>query len=282
MSTNPRATLSTRAVALFAALLALMASQHARADALPIFDAHIHYSHDVWDAIPPEGAIAKLRAAGITRALVSSSSDEGTQRLYQAAPDLVLPALRPYRKRGELQSWLHDDSVIPYLEERLRRHRYVAIGEFHVDGIDADLPVVRRVVELAREHGLLLHAHANADAIERLFAHDPKARILWAHAGFEDGSRVQELMRKHATLWADLSFRHEIYLNGRFLPVWRELLTDYADRFMVGVDTYTPQRWLQINEELVWVREMLDALPREAAERIAYKNGDEVIAARFR
>jgi predicted TIM-barrel fold metal-dependent hydrolase len=275
------ATVAT-AFAALAVIAALAPGPRARAEALPIFDAHIHYSHDVWDAIPPEGAIAKLRAAGITRALVSSSSDEGTQRLFAAAPDLVLPSLRPYRKRGELQSWLHDESVIPYLEQRLARHRYVAIGEFHVDGADADLPVMRRIVELAREHDLLLHAHADADAIERLFAQDPKARILWAHAGFEDGSRVLELMRKYPTLWADLSFRHEIYLNGRFLPVWRELLTEYSDRFMVGVDTYTPQRWLQINEELVWIREMLSVLPPEAAERIAYKNGEKVIAARFR
>ena len=65
-------------------------------------------------------------------------------------------------------------------------------------------------------------------------------------------------------------------------PKVAELLTEYSDRFMVGVDTYTPQRWLQINEELVWIREMLSVLPPEAAERIAYKNGEKVIAARFR
>jgi hypothetical protein len=27
---------------------------------LPIIDAHIHYSHDVWDAIPPKDAIRRL------------------------------------------------------------------------------------------------------------------------------------------------------------------------------------------------------------------------------
>ena len=65
---------------------------------LPIFDAHIHYSHDVWDAISPQDAIRRLREAGVKRALVSSSSDEGTQRLYQADPTFVVPSLRPYRK----------------------------------------------------------------------------------------------------------------------------------------------------------------------------------------
>ena len=35
----------------------------------PIFDAHIHYSHDVWDAISPTDAIRRLRALGIKRIL---------------------------------------------------------------------------------------------------------------------------------------------------------------------------------------------------------------------
>ena len=136
---------------------------------LPLFDAHIHYNHDAWEKTSPKEAITLLRQAGVVRALVSSSSDEGTQKLYAEAPDLIVPELRPYRKNGETSSWIHDDSVLAYLEERLKWHKYVAIGEFHVSGADADLPVVRRVVQLAKQHGLMLHAHSDADAVERLF-----------------------------------------------------------------------------------------------------------------
>lgn len=71
---------------------------------LPLFDAHIHYNHDAWESVPPKEAIARLRKAGIMRALVSSSSDEGTQKLYAEAPDLIIPELRPYRKNGETSS----------------------------------------------------------------------------------------------------------------------------------------------------------------------------------
>ena len=76
-----------------------------------------------------------------------------------------MPSLRPYRSRGDIGTWVRDETVIPYLEERLKRYRYVAIGEFHVYGADADLPVVRRVVQLAKRHGLFLHSHSDADAI---------------------------------------------------------------------------------------------------------------------
>ena len=102
-------------------LLVVWASAlHAQAP-LPIFDAHLHYSHDAWDVVPVEQAVAILRQAGVKRALVSSSDDEGNQRLFRAAPDIVIPELRPYRKRGEIGSWFRDSSVIPYLESRLSK-----------------------------------------------------------------------------------------------------------------------------------------------------------------
>src|SRR3954463_11179217 len=95
---------------------------------LPIFDAHLHYSHDAWESVPPADAIAILRKAGLKRAIISSSGDEGTQRLYRMAPDLVIPELRPYRTRGETGTWFRDETVPSYLEERLKKFRYASIG----------------------------------------------------------------------------------------------------------------------------------------------------------
>src|SRR5258705_12735092 len=100
-------------------LAAAFSAGTALAAELPIFDAHLHYSHDAWESVPPADAIAILRKAGLKRALISSSGDEGTQRLYKAAPDLVIPELRPYRSRGETGTWFKDDSVIGFLKEKL-------------------------------------------------------------------------------------------------------------------------------------------------------------------
>src|SRR5215216_6278210 len=99
--------------------------------AQPIFDAHLHYSHDAWDLVPVPQALEILRKAGVKRALISSAGDEGQQRLYAAAPDLVIPSLRPYRTRADVGRWFRDETVPPYLEERLKRYPYAAIGEFH-------------------------------------------------------------------------------------------------------------------------------------------------------
>jgi hypothetical protein len=250
----------------------LGASTWVHAQPLPIFDAHIHYSHDAWETVPVQDAIAILRKAGVKRALISSSGDDGQQRLYAAAPDLVVPELRVYRNRGEIGTWFRDETLIPYLEQRLAKYRYAGIGEFHLYGADADLPVPRRMVQLAKKYSLFLHAHSDVEAVERLFKQWPQARILWAHAGFERPERVAEMLRKHKNLWADLAFRTDQASD----PAWRSVFLQHADRFMVGTDTFTPERWHYVPEHAEWSRRWLANLPRDVAERIAWKNGESL------
>ena len=268
-------------IAALAAMLGALSvlSTASAADArLPIFDAHVHYSHDAWESTPPKAAIAILRKAGLKRAMVSSSSDEGTQKLYAEAPDLVVPSLRPYRKRGEISSWVRDETIIPHLEDRLKKYRYAAIGEFHVYGADADLPVVRRTVQLAKQYKLWLHLHGDSDAIERVLVQDPEARILWAHSGFDRPEAVRAMLRKHRRLYADLAFRNDHATNGKVDLAWREAFLEFPDRFLVGTDTFTPERWYYIAEHADWSRAWLADLPREIAERIGWRNGETLFA----
>lgn len=257
----------------------LAAAGPAQSADLLLFDAHIHFSHDARAVLTAEEAAARLRRAGLSGALVSSSDDAGTQALLAAAPDLVVPALRPYRKRGELTSWQTDSGNIAYVEGLLARNRYVAIGEFHVDGANADLPNVRRLVELARSHGLFLIAHSDADAVERLFRHDPQARILWAHAGFERPGTVAAMMRRHKTLWADLSFRYEVAQGGAVAPAWLAVFQEFPDRFMAGTDTYTPERWSEVESHAAWARSWLKTLAPDLAGAIARGNAERLVRA---
>jgi hypothetical protein len=99
--------LAAMAVTAAACLLGPVAGD--AAEPLPIFDAHLHYSHDAWEMVPPSIALELLRKAGVRRALVSSSDDDGQQRLVKLASDVFLPSLRPYRRRGEISSWVRSD-----------------------------------------------------------------------------------------------------------------------------------------------------------------------------
>jgi predicted TIM-barrel fold metal-dependent hydrolase len=264
---------------LAAALLAALGAPPALAQTdRPVIDVHIHYSEDAWGMLPPPEAIKVLRQAGLRKAFVSSSSDDGTQMLFKAAPDLVVPVLRPYRRRGETGSWVKDTSVIAHVEGRLKANTYAGIGEFHVFGADADLPVMRRMVELAKERKIFLHAHSDADAVERIFRQNPQALVLWAHSGFDQADRVRAMLAKHKTLWADLAFRSDHAPSGQLDAVWKKLFLDFPDRFMVGTDTFTPERWHYVVEHAGYSRKWLAGLPSDVADNIAHRNAERLAA----
>lgn len=258
-------------------LLGSFASQGAVAAELPIIDAHIHYSHDAWERWPTDQVVEIFQSAGLKRAFVSSSSDEGTQRLKRAAPELVVPVLRPYRQRGETRTWMRDNTVIDMLKDRLSRYEYAGIGEFHVYGADAELPVMQAVVALASTHRLFLHAHADVDAVDIIFVQDPEALVLWAHGGFESVKTIEAALDRYPSLWVDLAFRSEHYRGSGVDPAWRALFEKHPDRFMVGTDTYTPGRWSDVVSHARTSRDWLRDLPDAIANKIAYENAEALL-----
>jgi hypothetical protein len=247
------------------------------ADPVPIVDVHIHYSHDSVEMTPPETVIELMKKAGLKHALVSSSDDKGTQLLANLAPDLIIPGLRPYRRRGELGTWFTDPEALKYVKDRLAEHRYASIGEFHLFGADVDLPIPREMVRLAKTHNLILHAHSDADAVRRLFKQDPSMKVIWAHSGFDSPEEVAELLGEYPNLWSDLAFRSDMGEGDGVNPRWKKVFEAFPNRFMVGTDTYTPERMYFIPEHAQSSRQWLSALPKELAENIGWRNASELI-----
>ncbi len=263
-----------RALALAAVFFA---GSTAVAEDLPIFDAHIHYSHDAVTLVPPDQIAKLLRDAGVAKALVSSSDDDGTQKLLAAAPDIIVPALRPYRRRGAISTWMHDPSVIDYLEDRLAQFEYYAIGEFHAFGDDIKTPVIQRMIELARERDLLLHHHGDRKAMDLIFETWPEARVLWAHSGFDTPEEIGAALATYPNLWSDLAFRSDMSSRSGVVQEWRELFEKFPDRFMVGTDTFAPERWYYVGPHAISTRDWLSNLPDDLARKIAYENAANML-----
>jgi len=254
-----------------------MAPVLGQAQELPIFDAHIHYNQDDWGTLSPQQALAVLEKAGVRQALVSSTPDDGTLKLYQADAKRVVPFLRPYRTRGDMASWPSDPEVQAYVEERLKRGAYRGIGEFHLSPADADKPVIRRCAELAATQGIFLHAHVDEVAVEKLLTLYPDVNILWAHAGMSSPvSEVRRIVEGFPRVWVELSMRTDVASGGTLNPEWRALFLKHPDRFMVGTDTWTTSRWESVVEEARATRRWLGQLPRDVAEQIAYRNGERL------
>lgn len=267
-----------KATALIAVVMwVLLGSSEPAAAQLPIFDAHIHYSRPDWSVYTPERALSILAQAGVRRAIVSSTPDDGTVKLYEKAPAGIVPFLRPYRTRDDMGSWTRDPAVAAYVEERLKRGIYRGIGESHFGAEDVTAPTVRRIAELATEQKLFLQCHVDETTVERMLTTYPGARILWAHAGMSSSAAtVGRLLDRFPLLWVELALRTDVAPGGTLDPEWRALFVRKPDRFLVGTDTWVTSRWEAVRDATAAVQQWLRQLPREVAEQIAYKNGDQL------
>ncbi len=174
-----------------ALMLALTTVPVAASERLPIFDTHLHYSNPAWKPFPPKKALRVLQEAGVSRALVSSTPDDGSLTLQRFAPSRITPVLRPYHGAIGSSTWTKDPAIADYLADRLEERRYAGIGEFHLfDAADVESEAVRRTVALARARNLMIHVHSGAAPIEALFRVDPNVKILWAHAGMSEPAQL--------------------------------------------------------------------------------------------
>jgi hypothetical protein len=244
---------------------------------LPIFDGHIHYSEDVWAPLPESRVLEMLSEVGIERMLVSSTPTEGTERLYRTAPDRVVPFLRPYPTRAHRYTWFRDEAIPAYIRDQLQRIPYQGIGEFHVFGDDARSPVVAEVIGIARSHHLALHAHTDLSGMQGLLEQAGALPVIWAHSGFDvPVSTLSSLLKAHKNLYLELSFREGITRDGQLTEEWRDIFTSNPERFLVGMDTYLPSRWVELPELTSETRNWLEQLPADVAAKIAYHNADRL------
>ncbi len=97
---------------------------------------------------------------------------------------------------------------------------------------------------------------ATIPALERLLAHEPKARIVWQHVGWDNTGHltadlVRRLLDAHPNLFCAIKvvrpeleeFRKGVSIvDGelRIRPEWSTLVADHPDRFVIGADEFVP------------------------------------------
>ncbi|HET7032523.1 MAG TPA: amidohydrolase family protein [Casimicrobiaceae bacterium] len=259
----------------------------AASEVLPIFDAHLHYNDEATAVYPVPEVLKRFRDNGVTAILATSLPNDGTRALLSAAhadqraAARVVPFVRPYRTRADVETWFKDPEIYSLIEFELRREPgYRGIGEFHVHGADAGGPWVKRIVALAVDRNLWLHAHCDDAALEILFDHDPRAKIIWAHTGFTTPpEKIARYLERYPGLVGELSYRHDVTEGGRIAPAWKALFLAYPDRFVVGSDTWVNSRWDQYAEIIAQYRRWLRELPPEVAAKIASGNGERLFGA---
>ena len=270
--------------AIFLAALVVLISGPARAQEIKIFDAHLHYNQEPTAFYSLDKVLELFRRNGVTGILATSRPNKGTHQLMEAkAPGLwVVPFIRPYRVRADIQTWFGDPASFDLIEQEYKRGYYRGIGEFHLYGKSAWNPWVKKAVDFAVAHDLYLHAHCDEEALLILFEHNPRAKIIWAHTGFSvPPSRVAQLLDEYPALWGELSYRNGITQGGGELAAeWRDLFARYSDRFLLGSDTWINERWASYDDILREYRGWLAQLPPLQAQRIASGNAERLFGPR--
>jgi len=250
------------------------------AEPVKIFDTHLHYSEAAWAEYGPEDIEKLLDAAGVGKALVSSTPDEGTLRLNAHNPKRFIPELRPYHHGFNSSNWASTPEINDYLETRLAKGSYRGIGEFHLPMINAqDRPQLKKVAAMSATRNIPLHVHSAAGPVRELYKMNPDVRILWAHAGMVEGPKVVgEMLTEYPNLFAETSFRSgDISPDGSNIdPEWRRLFDQFPDRFMIGSDTYITERFGEYVSLIAEHRSWLKQLPPKTRRMIGFENAERV------
>ena len=268
------------------ALAALAAPVRAADEPIEIFDAHLHYNFEPTPTFQPDEVLALLKKHRVTGILATSRPNTGTHVLIGAKADgragelQVVPFIRPYRTRPDIQTWFNDPVIFDLVQDEFKRGYYRGVGEFHLHGKSADTELVKQTVDFAVAHDLYLHAHSDAEAIEILMRHNPRAQIIWAHTGFSlSADRVGAMLAKYPKLWGELSYSSGIVDGaGRLTPEWRALFEKYPDRFLLGSDTWVPERWSSYGDTMEGYRAWLAQLSPVIAKQIAHGNARAMFA----
>jgi predicted TIM-barrel fold metal-dependent hydrolase len=123
--------------------------------------------------------------------------------------------------------------------------------------------------------------HENVSAFERLLAHNPRAKIIWAHLGSDGtGYRTPDLCRRllqrHSNLYMEIKLdpkapgKNYLLAGEKIKPDWLQLFEDFPDRFIIGSDQHYPL--LKGQERWETVVLLFNQLPPALRKRVGTEN----------
>jgi hypothetical protein len=237
------------------------------------------------------GKLALTGGGGSLNALIMRAAATGDvgpdvrQKFKARAQELLNEGVAGF---GEMTAE-HFDGFTPYQTAHPDHPLYLLLSDLaaeHDVPIDIHMEAVPQDMALPPDLKSPPNAaqlHANIDAFERLLAHNPRAKVIWAHLGSDfTGYRTVELDRRllqaHPNLYMEIKTdpdahgrNYPLGADGKIKPEWLKLFTDFPDRFVIGSDQHYPEpkdadkRW----QETIL---LFNQLPREVRQKIGAEN----------
>jgi hypothetical protein len=287
---------------------AVLAGRQAKARATgpydgPFVDAHTHLKQHL--APPVHELMAVYDQVGIKGVLLFGEPWPLATDASDAFPNRVVPFLA----EGYAHA-LHPDSsyvnpeglrgllaagVVRGLGEMILRHSPYQLSALHgyasapQNNVPADDARLIDTYRIAGEQGVAVNVHQEAAytaELSRALEAAPETTFVWAHGGHGPASTLRAMLSRHPNLMADLSARSPwlgpgtviLRADGSMLPEWSQLLHDFADRIVVGLDLFTPQHYgfAYVSQMAGYYRGLLGQLDRPVAELIGYQNAERI------
>ncbi len=227
-------------------------------------------------------------------------------------PDLIVTGAPKYfRLKNDLS-----DTYIRATVEGVKKHDYRFVGEIlytHGDKsegattaqgerfVEPLAPGTRKLLQAVAPLDIPLMVHfenyawdRDAPKFHRLFAQWPDQTFIIPHMAFATPEQVTELLSRHPNVYMTIS-KKERAMKGfsdadkadaigsslvdsgfRLRPEWREVLLRFQNRLLFATDPHWPSLWDSYQQPVLVHRVLLGQLPREAAEKIAYKNAERL------
>lgn len=156
--------------------------------------------------------------------------------------------------------------------------------DLHCEIAPTDLAVSPKLI--ARSGKNPRRVDANLAALERLLAHNIRARIILSHSidatGFRTAEIIRGLLERHPNMMMSLNVFSNyliaenlpLKIDGKIAPDWQDLIRDHPDRFMIGSDQRysSPCSNCKLVDRVGPSRRWLALLPDEIAHIIAIEN----------
>ncbi len=148
--------------------------------------------------------------------------------------------------------------------------------ELHMEAVPRDMPFPARLAGPPNP----AYLQANIAAFGRLLDHNPNARVVWVHAGWDlIGERTVALMlsllQAHPNLFMTIKSdpggspaTAPFEAGGGLKPGWLAMLRTFPDRFIIGSDQFYDSPPVRSAR----ARKLVDLLPADLAQRVAYGN----------
>ena len=163
--------------------------------------------------------------------------------------------------------------------------------DLHMEAIPEDMPAPESILRISSRNPSTLRA--NISNLERLLAHNRKAKIVWQHIGWDNVGYMtigllRQLLERNPNLYLALRVEYRqmkidqsgpmpnriVDKDWNVYPDWVKFILDFSDRIVIGSDDFMglTRRNPRPKDSFAQTWRIIEQFPEEIRRKIGHKN----------